>query len=88
MNEKSSVIAAACRALSVGEPEGAASLLHRDYPFAPEPITKRVYGPVESTRVFMRDGFRDRYTGERLIFPPVLRLLSAALPTEFPYHPN
>jgi len=36
----------------------------------------------------MRDGFQDRYTGERLIFPPVLRLLSAELPEAFPFHPN
>jgi serine/threonine protein kinase len=62
--------------------------LRRDYPFAPEAVTKRQYGPVESTRVFVRDGFIDRYTGERLIFPPVLRVLSAILPAEFPYHPN
>ncbi len=42
----------------------------------------------ESTRVFVRDGFLDRYTGERLIFPPVLRVLSIVLPDKFPYHPN
>jgi hypothetical protein len=38
----------------------------------------------ESTRVFMPDGLSDRYTGERLAFPPVLRLISAELPDEFP----
>jgi hypothetical protein len=48
----------------------------------------RRQGPVESTRVFVRDGFIDRYTGTRLIFPPVLRTLSEALPGEFPFHPN
>jgi hypothetical protein len=50
--------------------------------------SKRRYGPVQSTQVFVRDGFIDRYSGERLVFPPVLRILSAALPSEFPYHPN
>jgi hypothetical protein len=29
-----------------------------------------------------------RYTAERLIFPPVLRIISAELPVDFPYHPN
>jgi 5-methylcytosine-specific restriction endonuclease McrA len=86
--EKSEVIAALCEALDSGETESATSMLRRDYPFAPTNPTQRKYGAVESTRVFVRDGFIDRYTGERLVFPPVLRALSVALPTEFPYHPN
>lgn len=88
MPEKSAAIAAVCRELLAGALEKASSLAKRDYPFAPESITKREYGPLESTRVFLRDGFVDRYTGERLIFPPVLRVLSQVLPDEFPYHPN
>jgi hypothetical protein len=87
MVEKSAVIAEICRALTEGAVEEAIGHAKRDYPFAPEPITKRKYGPVESTRLFVRDGFVDRYTGERLIFPPVLRILSRVLPGEFPYHP-
>jgi hypothetical protein len=39
-------------------------------------------------RVFLRDGFIDRYTGDPLVFPPVLRVLSDAMPKEFPFHPN
>lgn len=88
MTEKSAAIAAVCSALAEEALDRAVSMLTRDYPFAPEPATQRRYGPVESTRVFVRDGFVDRYTGERLIFLPVLRMISAALPSEFPYHPN
>jgi hypothetical protein len=36
----------------------------------------------------MRDGFIDRYSGERLVFPGTLRLLSMRLEDVFPYHPN
>ncbi len=36
----------------------------------------------------MRDGFIDRYTGQRLIFPGVLRVLSLLLPRDFPFHPH
>jgi hypothetical protein len=54
----------------------------------PKIITKRQYTMVQSTRVFIDDGFIDRYDGERLIFPGVLRLLSDIFPNEFPYHPN
>jgi hypothetical protein len=88
MTEKSQVIASVCTALNGRLKDQAISLLKRDYPFAPDPVTKRQYGPFESTRVFVRDGFTDRYTGDRLKFPPVLRLISAELPLEFPYHPN
>ena len=79
--ERSEVLAAVCHALTENAPVEAAGLLRRDYPFAPDPVTKRRYGPVESTRVFVRDGFLDRYTGERLVFPPVLRVLSEMLPS-------
>ncbi|MCK5133872.1 MAG: HNH endonuclease [Candidatus Sabulitectum sp.] len=37
-------------------------------------------------RVFLRDGFIDRYSGEKLLFPPVLRIISLLYPLEFPYH--
>lgn len=82
------VIAEVCRELEQGVVEDAARSLRLHYPFAPEPVVERRYGPLESTRIFVRDGFLDRYTGERLIFPPVLRLISLTLPNEFPYHPN
>ena len=84
---KGRVIADVCRVLSGRGPSDAAALLHRQYPFRPEGITKRRFRPLEYTRVFIR-GFLDRYTGERLLFPPVLRLLSWARPDRIPYHPN
>jgi hypothetical protein len=88
MVEKSIAIAEACAALKRGVRDQAISVLKRDYPFAPNPVTKRQYRPIDSTRVFVRDGFIDRYTGEHLVFPPVLRAISAALPVDFPYDPN
>jgi hypothetical protein len=36
-------------------------------------------------RVFARDGFMNRFTGELLIFPAVLRLLSKEFPKAMPY---
>lgn len=88
MREKSAVLADVCRAIAANAVDEAVSIAKRDYPFAPEQITKRSYGPVESTHLFIRDGFVDRYTGDRLVFPPVLRVLSQVLPNEFPFHPN
>jgi hypothetical protein len=40
------------------------------------------------THVFARDGFIDRYRGGELVYPPVLRVISAYFPEEFPYHKN
>ena len=88
MTAKSDALAAVCSRLANGKLDEAASLLRRDYPFAPEPITRSQYGPLESTRIFVRDGFIDRFTGERLVYPPVLRVLSFLLPEEFPFHPD
>ena len=39
-------------------------------------------------RVFVRDGFTDRYFGDRLVFPGTLRALAILLTEAFPYHPN
>src|SRR4051812_30781608 len=40
------------------------------------------------TTVFLRDGFIDRYSGDRLVVPAVLRVVSAELPNDFPFHRN
>jgi hypothetical protein len=38
--------------------------------------------------VFARDGFTDRYFGDRLVFPGALRALAVLLADAFPYHRN
>src|SRR6266498_799186 len=88
MAGKSDVIAEVCRLLAAGNAQPARDHLASDYPFAPDAISKRAYGPTQATRVFVRDGFIDRYSGDRLVFPPVLRVISMALPAECPFHPN
>jgi hypothetical protein len=80
---KTEVISAACAALSDGGTAQAVSMLTLHYPFAPQPVSKRRYGPIESTRVFIRDGFIDRYSGERLIYPPVFVYSPRSCPKRF-----
>ncbi len=63
MKEKSDVIATVCAALADDIADSAAAILQQNYPFAPEEVTQRRYGPNESTRVLVRDGFVDRYCG-------------------------
>lgn len=84
---KTGHIARVCELLTGAGPEAALAYLEAEYPFGPLVTLKRSYGPREATRVFVRDGFIDRYSGDRLVFPPVLRLLSDLLGERFPYTP-
>ena len=86
--EKVTAISRVCEAVARGSLDDAREILGLDYPFDPGAVAPRKYGPVEATRVFIRDGFVDRYSGQPLLFPPVLRVLSNVLPAEFPFHPN
>jgi len=87
-NDPAHAIETACRYLSKDDPAGAAHTIATEYPFAPKPNGSQSYPARFMTKVFVRDGFIDRYRGTRLMFPPVLRLLSLYLPSEFPYHKN
>ena len=88
---KHQVIQDVCSAVGNSDFEAAKQIIKTDYPFEPpKPIDNqsRKYNETEKTKLFLRDGFIDRYSGEKLVFPPVLRLLSKLMPEEIPYHPN
>jgi hypothetical protein len=80
-------IAAVCEALK-GDLEQARETLSKLYPVIHQASSTRKYTPVQCMAIFLRDGFIDRYSGKRLVFPGTLRVLSILLPVEFPYHPN
>lgn len=88
MTERADIIAQVCAALAGGDSAGAASIARAGYPFTPGANAGRRYTELQSLRVFWRDGFIDRYSGKRLVFPGTLRLLTQLLPSEFPAHPN
>lgn len=86
--EKAAIIEDACRALAGDDLINAAGILRSQYRF--EPVA-RVAGGVSqrlAMQVYERDGFVDRYSGRRLVFPAALRAISILLPDEFPHHPN
>ena len=76
-----------CDLLSSGDIASAKRHARAELPFTPalRERSKRAATPHQKTRLFVRDDFFDRYTGRRVVFPPVLRLLSWLLPEEFPY---
>ena len=83
------ILQLAARALDSGLNAQAVEIIEQNYPFRPVTPVKRKYTYLEQTTLFYRDGFIDRYSGRRLVFPGALRLLSRLLgsPT-FSYHPN
>ena len=79
-------IAAACRQISDGDVDRARKIISSEYPFVPFADVGRKYSDYQKTMVYLRDGFIDRYSGDRLVFPGALRLLSHLMPEEFPFH--
>ena len=88
MLNKTEIISAVCAELAIGNNTAAQDLLCKQYPFRPIKKKKRQYTLKQMMEVFVRDGFIDRYTNERLVFPGSLRLISYLLPEAFPYHPH
>jgi len=86
--DKAAIIESICSSLSSGNAEKAVEEAKSKYSFnIPERATRK-YSEAEAIVIFIRDGFVDRYSGSKLIFPPVLRILSIQLPREFPFHKN
>jgi hypothetical protein len=87
-HRKAEIITAVCAELTKGRSSEAAAILKAKYPFSPMTNAGRSYTRTEALRVFYRDGFVDRYSGLRLVFPGALRVLSVWMPETFPYHKN
>lgn len=82
---KAAVIESVCEALQRGDTSTAAQILSDRYPNPTPPIGKGNVGSEKRLRVFLRDGFLDRYSGSPLVLPGTLRAISMALPEAFPY---
>ncbi len=59
-----------------------------NYPFVESISQKRQYSKYQMCKVFLRDGFIDRYSGDKLLFPGLIRLLTLEFPDIFKYHKN
>jgi hypothetical protein len=86
--DRAGIIGLVCQHLLAGDRAVASAVAREKYPFVPLENPGREFTELQMTRVFVSDGFLDRYTGKRLVFPGTLRLLSTLMPEEFPYHPN
>lgn len=87
--DKSGIIQEACGVLQKSGAEKARQLIQAQYPFDPQPRAERSSSTRKKMETFYRDGFIDRYTGQRLVCQGVLHVLSTELgPKTFPYHLN
>ena len=86
--QKADIIKDICLKLLEGNKAGCSDIANAQYPFSPFTSEKRKYTPTQMTKVFLRDGFIDRYFGEKLLFPGIFRILKLELPLDFPAHSN
>ena len=86
--DRAETIEMVCEALEKEDRRKAGELIRSRYPFDPAADARRSLSKLDRTRVFLRDGFLDRYSGDRLFFPPVLEVISMSIPDDFPTHPN
>jgi hypothetical protein len=86
--DRADIIASACSLITQGDSDAARRSLLHDYPCASASTARNSWSLRRLVAVFVRDGFTDRYSGTRLIFPGTLRALSLLINDAFPYHRN
>ena len=77
-----------CIALSEGDVEKGRDVIRTKYPHQKPANRRKSFTIREQLAIFLRDGFIDRYSGGKLIFPGVLSILSEIIPDVFPVHEN
>lgn len=82
------IIIQALNNLTQNKKDDAIRLLEDNYKHTFIQYEARAMSHYEKLKIFINDGFIDRYTGKKLFFPNVLRILSQELGGSFPYHPN
>lgn len=88
MDNKLKAITSAAEELLNGKDRLAAQIIREKYAFSPIVPETRSYTDRQKFTQFVKDGFIDRYSGQKLINPGLLRVLSAYMPDEFPFQKN
>ena len=82
--EKIDVIERAANRLLQHNVAEARSTIETGYPFHKLTAQGRNYTDKEKMAQFVRDGFIDRYSGQKLVNPGILKVLSYYMPETFP----
>lgn len=86
--DKSEIITDIANMLLLDDKDAAKAIICNEYPHKVFDVKKRSYSITQKMEQFLRDGFIDRYTGERLLNPGILRFISLFFPDEFPFQPH
>ena len=86
--EKYAIITNVATMLLCDNKSAAKTFISTEYPHIHTEIEKRAYTMEQKMKQFISDGFIDRYTGDRLLNPGILKTISYYCPDEFPYHPH
>lgn len=86
--DRSAVMSNIAAMLLAGNKAAAKTIICQEYPHTYYEIEKRSYTMAQKMNQFISDGFIDRYTGEKLLNPGILKILSNYFPNEFPYQPH
>jgi len=80
------IIKEVCKKITDLDVSVAKEIINKKYPHEELKNAGRQYNEFIKTKIFRRDGFIDQYSGEKLIYPPVLKIISILMKKEFPYH--
>lgn len=86
--DKALIIKNLCELLLDDKKNDCIDFVTTHYPFAYNSVSKRQYSKYQMCKVFLRDGFIDRYSGNKLLFPGLIKLLTNEFPEIFKYHKN
>lgn len=86
--DKALLIQNICGLLLNDKRQDCVDFANENYPFINNLIQKRQYSKYQMCKVFLRDGFIDRYSGNKLLFPGLLKILTNEFPNIFKYHRN
>ena len=86
--DKGLLIKEICTLLINDKKQEGIDLAKSKYPFDQGNINGRKYAKAQMCKIFLRDGFIDRYSGKKLLFPGLIKILTIELPQIFKYHKN
>lgn len=86
--EKALLIKNICTWLLEDKRRDCIDLAMEKYPFVNNSSQKRQYSKYQMCKVFLRDGFIDRYSSDKLLFPGLIKILTIEFPDIFKYHRN
>jgi hypothetical protein len=82
------IIQQICKLLLIDKKQECFDFANKNYPFESILTQKRQYSKYQMCKIFLRDGFIDRYSGDKLLFPGLIKILTIELPDIFKYHRN